>query len=51
MYKLMAGVLLFLYAGYFYYTGKPEISLGDFYFVVSVALMGAGADTMESKKK
>ena len=51
MYKLMAGVLLFLLAFFYNYAGNTELSLGNFMWVVAIALMGAGLDTMESKKK
>lgn len=51
MYKLMAGGLLFLCSLLNNYGGRTEITLGDFMWVIAIALMGAGLDTIESKKK
>ena len=51
MYKVFAGGFLLFHGWLFNWAGKTEITLGDFIWVIAIALIGAGLDTMENKKK
>ena len=51
MYNIVASASILMFALFKSLSGETEITLATFSFVVAIALIGAGLDTMESKKK